>query len=883
MKQLIPFSEFLNDRFSPCIFCIASTNVMGTNPNIAKEILSTWEKITKNYRLVVRMIFPMSICGFSSAVSELLNMRNLYPGTQPFFFVENDISNQIHGEISSIQLLRQKVFESDLFPPYCFSDIPISILLIKSSDKKEESLELPDNFLKKWIKEETDKIKKYIIEMPCDLEKELIKFFEEKYLIDLSLRQNNLFDKYNKSYNTKISKFFRKRNEPTESEICLKYYADYQFQVKCYDEAKEIYEDLYNSPLSQQCYLMSAFCDIASQFFTPNTIELLEKALIDCTNDLERFGIYLCQFYVENTYEKFQKIIENSKKYLILRPFLMEQVASFLNRKKSAFRLFISSIDYDTFKCYEHSLKCKIMALGMIKEKGFEKIKISLIHEMMNIYLKGNYSKFIASILTERFLSNPLLLQEMLRKTQINELLECGFVDIQVKSFLSEGFARTIPDGFNKFWPKTGQQLFGAFRSNDFLNYNIFNVLECSTKKPLMFSIFFKSLYPIFKFTNIKLKIKADFEIEQNLEEYNGNNRIMNFSILPKGGGPIVFDGLLFDWESIHFQKHFKFNPINFISYSNAPLINVEIISSKYELYVGEIIQVKIIIQNLGINLKHLGMALYGNVKYEILNSHSDEISGQQFLTPLKENEKTEILLSILGENIGKYDLLIIFPYWAENPPVQYISKHLNFTVKQIPENSIKVKNSELTFISPDGFQAIGFTSSHFDPDPHVIELKNETGIFNFISTNKRHTKLVLPNYCVPFIDESPQLCFWCKSNDSYLSIPFIKNQNCVVCNISFEEQYICSIMLKNISNLPIYDFKISIFETDERITFLHSGTQIKSIENFKNEQTFKFKIRIIPLDKQIKPTFIISGETFSFSREISIDFDKIFNYKLNR
>ena len=89
--------------------------------------------------------------------------------------------------------------------------------------------------------------------------------------------------------------------------------------------------------------------------------------------------------------------------------------------------------------------------------------------------------------------------------------------------------------------------------------------------------------------------------------------------------------------------------------------------------------------------------------------------------------------------------------------------------------------------------------------------------------------------------------------------------------------------MLKNISNLPIYDFKISIFETDERITFLHSGTQIKSIENFKNEQTFKFKIRIIPLDKQIKPTFIISGETFSFSREISIDFDKIFNYKLNR
>ena len=63
----------------------------------------------------------------------------------------------------------------------------------------------------------------------------------------------------------------------------------------------------------------------------------------------------------------------------------------------------------------------------------------------------------------------------------------------------------------------------------------------------------------------------------------------------------------------------------------------------------------------------------------------------------------------------------------------------------------------------------------------------------------------------------------------------------------------------------------MSIFETDDRITFLHSGTQIKSIENFKNDQAFKFKIRIIPLDKQIKPTFIISGETFSFSGIFSV------------
>ena len=246
-----PFSKFLQNRFSPCVFFMFSHEVLDFDPNISNEILETWKNVMIQYHANVRLVFPYSIPDINSAIAELLDMRNVYPNTAPFFYIEREISQLTRGEIPSIQLLRQRLFESDFLPYYCFSDIPIAILVFRIG---REKVEVSPSFFPKWSQTAISSVHPTILQYPCDLEKTFCQFYETIYLENLSFRQNDLIEKYSKTKDNKSPRFFRNKAEPTYSEIYSKYYADYLSQVGCFEEAQELYSKLYDSLLSQQSY-----------------------------------------------------------------------------------------------------------------------------------------------------------------------------------------------------------------------------------------------------------------------------------------------------------------------------------------------------------------------------------------------------------------------------------------------------------------------------------------------------------------------------------------------------------------------------------------------------------------------------------------------------
>ncbi|KAH0795437.1 hypothetical protein GPJ56_000650 [Histomonas meleagridis] len=600
-----------------------------------------------------------------------------------------------------------------------------------------------------------------------------------------------------------------------------------------------------------------------------STLRLFERALIDNTNEIEVFGINTAQFFVECSLERAKRLSNYSKKFIILKPFLTEQFASFLNRKRCAFKLYQASIDYNELKCYEHSHMCMMTAFNLINENGFELLKTELLKGLFKVYPDGRYP--LKKILGERLLSDPSFLQKVLRVNPPNEVVNCGFIQTRVVRFVSKGFAATVPDGYSESWPKTAQQLFGAFRNGEFFNYNALKVLECSGNEPLIIDVFCKSNCPIFHFKNVKIEAECDFELKQKAQEIEGENSLIRFEVYTKGNGIINFKGLTFDWENIHFRSCFSNNDIIFQSYIEASSVKLDVELPKDQLYIGEIIQIKCTLTNSEIPLKHLGMVVSGSIKFSV-NSDTDEICGQRFLTPLQPNEKCEITISVVGESPGEYDLFLIFPFWSSKPPVRYVSHHITFVIRSFSDYYIKSINNQLRCEAPPSFEAIGFSSSLFDVSYHTSIIGKTKAVLDFISTSSDRVELVLPSYCESFSDGDEQIRFWCRSDCSFLFMPFFCSENCFVGLISHIDRSLYSIEFRNISNVGIKDFKVSIVEPNERITFIVSGNQIKSIDVLMPEQSIKYRVNILRLTEEVNLLLMVSGELFSVYKSVSLN-----------
>ena len=297
-----------------------------------------------------------------------------------------------------------------------------------------------------------------------------------------------------------------------------------------------------------------------------------------------------------------------------------------------------------------------------MRKDNFEVVKMGLLKELFELHPNGRYSNQMHSILGERLLPDPTFFQKVLRLNPPKETVDCGFVHVRLIRFLAKGFLATVPDGYSDCWPKTTQQLFGAFRNGEFFNYNALSVHECAGNEPLILGVFCKSSYPSFHFKNVKIEADCEFELKQKEQEFDGESNLIQFEVYTKGNGIINFKGLTFDWENTHFRCRFSNDDIIFQSYKEAPSVKLDIEIPKDQLHVGEIIQVKCILRNSEIPLKHLGMVVSGDAKFSV-NSDTEEIFGQRFLAPLLPKEECEVNITVLGEKPGQFDLFLIFPF----------------------------------------------------------------------------------------------------------------------------------------------------------------------------------------------------------------------------
>lgn len=815
MKQKIQkFPNFLADRFQPCIICSFSDEVSKIIPNIMDQINDAWDKINIENKSKIRMIFPKCKVDINLAINEMINMSFSYSQTEPYDFLNKEPVMDHQNELPTMTILRQRLFESDFMPYHLYCDIPISILLFV---KKSENPFPSKSYFPEWIYPIIKSIRPDVIKLPINnFQNTLRDFFNKKYIPKLMKSEQTVI--HNRQ-SIKKDNWFSILNEPSSKMLAVKYYADLKMQQKQYSEAITEYKRLFETPLGQQCRFLYVLCKIMNgekQISDPETID----SAIPENNITERFAIQMTKLYFEKSISIMKQILPFGRIFIVLNPFLCEQYAYLLSLRKRSYMLYYTSRGFSAINSPEFEVKCLYNSWGIVHPHNFNLVSQKLIENALEKYTGDFVSRLIELSLSCREISHPQFLQLKLsqifeekyskkKKTKIeknddqtdtskNETVKknkdansgplifvppknlpsrdireipihCGFVDSRIIKLESNGFPCAPPEGFNGYWPKTAQQLFGSFDHKRFFTTNIFNFIECATDEVITIKVFFHNRCPLFSLTNAKLRTSGTASVE-TFPELPGEEKdhVINTKFIARSKGTIEISGIEFEYICgpsknfqngvvtpteflpyeergiIKFVKIFPGSSISFTVYDKSPKIDLFVNGGKSDIFVDEIVPLTIRIKNGPIKLKYLALMAVGNAYYEVLSPQTEELSGQRFIKDLEPFEEFVVKVAVCGKVVGKNQLMLIFPFWSFEPPCRYNYCNFIFNVHHAPEIPLFMQNEEVVGQCPNDYRAFGFTAKSFDARIFITKLEGRNCRMSLIRALNPPSKIMV-------------------------------------------------------------------------------------------------------------------------------------------
>ena len=557
------------------------------------------------------------------------------------------------------------------------------------------------------------------------------------------------------------------------------------------------------------------------------------------------FGYFLLQhsnFQIESISQYIIIPKQESLIAKIISPFIMEQKIKYLTKRKQTRQLIHISQKFNGIDYLQHSTRCLWNALSMIcQNKGWELISQNLLEKIGNqledekeILIDGSQSNnavdlsiFIGRCLQSRYMYSlktfEYFLNEFLKRVPLKHF-RCPLVKCTINSFKSKGFPFSKPRNINykllstqilqlssvsNLWFMMCEKMFGSFYKGSFFKAENVKKYECSVGQKFTVYICIAS-YISGSPLNVSLRVK-NLEVASDIYTIDNIETNKSYKIklhcIPKESGVARICGICFSFGNIkNLKADFSNSHIELKVYKESPNIQINYLENLFQndmyhqektmkvnstkisknLYVGETRIFSFHLKNIGLPLTHLSMIIVSDLKVILVDPTIEILLGKYILKPLNTNEELNIQIAVHAEKEGRFNSLLIFPYWSTNPPPKYNYIYMDFEVTRIKlnildetsngnynnPNTINVIKQKHFFsiYSPPNFHIYGFTSLNFDPNL-FFQIKDLVAVFDFISYDNNTKNLKFPKY-INIFKQNTNLSIWLKNENSYVEFP---------------------------------------------------------------------------------------------------------------
>ena len=866
------FSEFISSIAFPCVYCFPSECVIRECPEYYAKMREVWQDIMQeNDILRIRLVFYDQLPYVSLAKKQLGQLEL------------DDMDEQL-------LFLTKTIIGLEYMPLNSFIDLPISVLaIIRDNEEPKISTKL----IPKWaIPYFSSSMKSNILRFPCESDEQLKEKLKNWFLKILIRRFNALvrkagseYENYCKGWQQDFKMFFVNYDDLNNYMITLKYYADLNLIQRKYNIAKNCYEKLLSNIPSQnnlflsQVYYLLAINDIINNKITKKTSKYLELSSDSSSFYYHKIKCNLVDFWVRKSNSLLLKlplnnitqIQDNSKIFNLVKPFVYEYLGKLSFGKTKALYLSLAGYYFEKLDFFKRSVKCYWESYLMVKTTNCDFIVNSLLLKIINISketdFKINYSQELERVLLSRTLFND---GDILKFFHMKDnVLLCRFVNSRIFYFESKGFTCCPPPNlkFDK-WFMISEKLFGALSNNKFYSMKNSNDYKGSVNLPITFKIRLAYNFPKKQLSNFKLLSNGITDISTS-EVTNTESNLIDLSITPKKPGKLTIYGISFNLNNtLNLKSLFMDNSLKFVIYERVPNISIYIDDFSKHLFIGESILIKIKIKNDGLDdLDHLGLLICSEIKTILYKPKIEEICNQYFLKNLKKDEEIDLKIAVHADKAGKFNLLLLFPYWSINSPPRYEYLSYDFNVKDFKmENPVINLNSyELT--CPD-CEPYGIYSPYFNASIFVQASFQNKLYIDFITKYQDKEELKFPGYVQLFRSNS-SLSYWYKTKNGYVEYPLdyldIKI-SAVLMNIK-DNKY--ELKIKNISKNTFTDIKISIVSPVEDLCFILNGVKLRTVDRLIPLEEITLKFSYISFVKSIRPRLLFLCEQFALSETI--------------
>lgn len=912
------FIDFLKEQIRPCVFCYPSPKILATLPQYSDSINEAFSQAQKELPYPIRPVFNNSDEQLSVLHSKLVTVRE-----QELFEI---FSNQ--KEIKPIELIREYFFNQEYFNRNFFPDLPIGILVLSL---KQEEIQTPSEILnrfKSWGKKFTKNIKIVRLHLPSNnvqspilkwlltsivpIYESFVKFIEQKY------------EEQWKGIPQRVAAFFGAQDEPLNSILDLKLYGDLCLQKGNFFDAISIYQKVLSNAtfpsLKEQSHFCIVICNILSQQVNENTLSHILKAKALKTTYNTYLLYTLTEFYIRTilndkpiealTSMPVPRLQKEKQCEQLFKPFILDQRS--LLAEKHHTPLFLSEAAYRYRQigalvlagfCYKSCLECfngqnwpylsqplAIKALTIIMKTNINTLDI--IADVMNS-VSLPYSSELADVI-KSIMSNPSD-----DNTQINPQMDiplpCGFIHAKITKFEVKGFPGVVIPEIRNEWNVTAEKMFGAYKRQTFYSYNSMVLNQCCVGEEAEIEVMLHFFADI-DIINLYLLTNGPVEIEQKKVSPISTMyiRTANLKFIPKNSGSLEIYGLGFEWKGIcNIECQFKHLPLKLTVLEPAAKVDFTFSEVCNRVVVGQYFQIEAIAQNRSYDLDSFSLLIKGDVNASLIDPEIEDVFGQSKMAPLKAHEERRMKIGVHIDKVGKYKLILIFPYWSKkHPPPRYGLKIYDFKVFPTPELHIERSISSIQVFTPEYSWALGFTGPFPSINQHLLVVNGRLCLFDLVSidnTSNENNTIDLPKYCTHFIEKRDKIIeenkhlkkfrdqveeyentvyFWYQNHYGIIETKLAKPKTPVSIAISKNnEEYVFSITNLRNKSLSNLIFLIGDVDSTNNSIFV-CGITKKVIGKLDVGETVAFKSHFLMLqpNSQLSIKLLMEQDIYDFS-----------------
>ncbi|OHT02523.1 hypothetical protein TRFO_30311 [Tritrichomonas foetus] len=882
LKISMNFKDFLKLQFQPCIFCCATPEVVQTMPNYVNMIQNAWEIVNQRIPMKMRLVFPFEEEKLSELQYKLVTSRE-----------EN--LDQVHSdvlEITSSTIIREFYFRRQFLKRCFYPDVPLGILYPFIQENPE--IDINSSF-PIWMQPYIRAVKKVKIRLPA---KNIVDSLT-RWVSDLALDYEVFTKKIERQFELewsgfqqKISAYLGFQEDPQRANRVLKLYADICVQKGKYEEALSSYQLLYSSTMFEEFIQEGYFCATIVDIISGN---VSKNSLKNITNAKNRKFQYInfYNFYLYSFTELYIRSILHDKPILpllriyppptdveesydsLFKPFIFEQLAQLSKKYHFPLYLYKAGQYYTKIGAYNLSSFCYRASIDCFNGENWPNIVQPLCFEAYGIISKtDNTTDIIVNLMNSKSLIFPQQIGNHIKECKFDFPLPCGFVSARINEFFMPGFPGIQIRELQDEWKQTSERMFGAYQREKFFDFNSISHYDCCVGEEVTVEVQLKFFADI-EIRNIYFLTNGTAKIEQKPANCpNMRLRTVNVKFTPIEAGYLEIYGVGFEWNSVCILEcPFKHLPIKCKVLEPAPKINFSFSNVCNKVVIGQFVKIDILAENGPIPLDSFSILIKGNVDADLVFPEVESIFGQSKMTPLKANEKTNIEVSAHFEKVGKYQLILIFPYWKrDHIPPRYEHKIFDFEVFNPPKLRIERSISGIQVFSPEFSWALGFTGPFSNINQHLVVVNGRLCLLDFVSMKSNEQKFELPKFCKKFLDNS-KLFFWYQNHygiiQSEIEMPPTLISMTLIKAKSNEKngnknQY--QLTISNIRNHALKNLEISLGGSNSKV--LISGQTKIVLPSLDPGQEFSINLHILffEVESFLPITLFTEEQIFSFS-----------------